>query len=170
MLCCWNAIAFSAEDAGFVRVTDAGTLDKAPICGSFVHPDFLEQNHTLVSTVVAVCRLATEWAYANPDEAARMYYDHCMEEGFLCTEDVAKRTVEWFAGPTVDEYIESFTTEGEYDEEAGRNLLLVEEDILEGYNFFLNEGNYTVEQRAAWLKDGKVDNSVALEVKELLGR
>ncbi|HIS67077.1 MAG TPA: ABC transporter substrate-binding protein [Candidatus Scatomorpha merdipullorum] len=170
VLCCWNAIAFSAEDAGYVRVTDAGTLGVAPICGSFVHPDFLEENHTLVSTMVAVCRLATEWTYENPDEAASIYYDHCMEEGFLCTEDVAKRTVEWYAGPTVDEFIERFTTEGEYNEEAGRNLLLVEEDILQGYNFFLNEGNYTVEQRAAWLKDGKVDNSVALEVKELLGR
>lgn len=170
VLCCWNAIAFSAEDAGYVRITDAGKLGVAPVCGAFVHPDFLEANHDLVSTVVAVNRLTTEWTYKNVDLAAQMYYDHCMEEGFLCTEDVAKRTVEWYAGPTVDEFIERFTTEGEYNEEAGRNLLLVEEDILQGYNFFLNEGNYTVEQRAAWLKDGKVDNSVALSVKEMLGR
>ena len=99
-----------------------------------------------------------------------MFYNHCEEEGFLVTEDVAKRSVEWLAAPTVDEYIERFTTEGEFNDEAGRNLLKVEEDILQGYNFFLSEGKYTVEQRAAWLSGGLVDNSVALEVKELLGR
>lgn len=170
VLCVWNAIAFAADDAGLFRVSESGQLGNSPICGSFVHPDFLEANHTLVSTVVAVERLAAEWLYANPDEAAEMFYNHCEEEGFLVTEDVARRSVEWLAAPTTDEFIERFTTEGEYNEEAGRNLLKVEEDILQGYNFFLSEGKYTEEQRAAWLNGGLVDNSVALEVKELLGR
>lgn len=98
-----------------------------------------------------------------------MFYDHCEEEGFLITEDVATRTVEWFAGPTLDEYLTSWTTEGDYNEEAGRNLLLVEEDVLDGYNFFLSEGKYTVEQRSAWLSDVKVDNTIALAVAEMVG-
>ena len=170
VLCCWNAIAFAADDAGYYRVTDCGQLGNSPICGTFVHPDYLDSNLDLVATVVAVSRLANEWAYANQEEATQLYYNHCEEEGFLCTEDVATRTLAWYAGPTVDEYIASFTTEGAYDEAAGRNLLPVEEDILEGYDFFVNEGKYTADQRAAWLADGRVNNSVALAVKEMLGR
>lgn len=169
VLAVWNAIAFAAEDAGFVRVTDSGTLGNSPVCGTFVHPEFEENNVELLAACVAVSRLANEWVYANPEEAAQMFYDHCEEEGFLVTEDVAARTVEWFAGPTLDEYLTSWTTEGEYNEEAGRNLLLVEEDVLAGYNFFLSEGKYTAEQRAAWLADMKVDNTIALAVAELVG-
>lgn len=170
VLCCWNAIAFAAEDAGYVRVTDCGQLGNSPICGTFVHPQFLDENADLVATAVAVSRLANEWAYANPEEATQMFYDHCEEEGFLITEDVAARSTEWWAGPTVDEYIASFTTEGEEDASAGRKLLKVEEDILEGYDFFMSEGKYTEEQRAAWLNDGKVNASVAARVAELLGK
>ena len=170
VLCCWNAIAFAAEDAGYVRVTDCGQLGNSPVCGTFVHPDFLEANMDLVATVIAASRMANEWAYANPEEAAEMYYNHCEEEGFLCTEDVAKRTVEWYAGPTVDEYIANFTQEGAYNEEAGRNLTKVEESVLDGYNFFVNEGKYTTDQRAAWLADGRVNSAVALRVAELLGK
>ena len=39
-----------------------------------------------------------------------------------------------------------------------------------GYDFFVSEGKYTAEQRDAWLNAHRVDNSVALAVKELLGR
>lgn len=99
-----------------------------------------------------------------------MFYNHCEEEGFLVTEDVASRIVEWFAGPTVDEYLDVFTTEGAFDEGAGRNLLKVEEQILNGYDFFVSEGKYTVEQRNQWLADNRVDASVAARVAELLGK
>lgn len=170
VLAVWNAIAFAAEDAGYVRVTDCGQLGNSPICGSFTHPDFLKDNLDLVATVVAVSRLANEWVYENPETAAEMFYNHCEEEGFLVTEDVASRIVEWFAGPTVDEYLDVFTTEGAFDEGAGRNLLKVEEQILNGYDFFVSEGKYTVEQRNQWLADNRVDASVAARVAELLGK
>lgn len=169
VLAVWNAIAFAAEDAGYIRVTDSGKLGNSPVCGTFVHPEFEKDNVQLLATCVAAGRLANEWLYEHPEEAAQMFYDHCEEEGFLVTEDVAKRTVEWFAGPTLSEYLERWTTEGEANEEAGRNLLLIEEDVLAGYNFFLSEGKYTVEQRAAWLADRKVDNTIALAIKEMVG-
>ena len=170
VLGCWNAIAFAAEDAGFVRVSDSGQLDIGMMCGSFVHPDFLAANPELVATCTAVFHLGAEWAEANVEEAAAMYYDHCEEEGFLCTEDVALRTMQWFRGPSVDEYIEKFTGEGAEDEGAGRNLLPIEEDILLGYDFFVSEGKYTLDQRNQWLQDQRVDNSVAHAVKEMLGK
>lgn len=163
VLGCWNAIALSAEDAGFVRVSDSGQLDIGMMCGSFVHPDFLAAKPDLVATASAVFHLAAEWAAANLDEAATMYYDHCEEEGFLCTEEVAAKTMNWYRGPSVDLFIEKFTTEAD-------GHLAIENDILLGYDFFVSEGKYTTEQRDAWLAGNRVDNSVALAVKELLGR
>ena len=163
VLGCWNAIALSAEDAGFVRVSDSGQLDIGMMCGSFVHPAFLAANPELVATASAVFHLAAEWSAEHLDEASTMYYDHCEEEGFLCTEEVAAKTMNWYRGPSVDQYIEKFTTE-----EDGH--LAIENDILLGYDFFVSEGKYTAEQRDAWLNAHRVDNSVALAVKELLGR
>lgn len=161
VLGCWNAIALSAEDAGFVRVSDSGQLNIGMMCGSFVHPDFLAKNSELVATTTAVFHLAAEWSAAHLDEAAKMYYEHCEEEGFLCTEEVAAKTMNWYRGPSVDQYIEKFTTE-----EDGH--LAIENDILLGYDFFVSEGKYTAEQRDTWLNAHRVDNSVALAVKELL--
>ena len=163
VLGCWNAIALSAEDAGFVRVSDSGQLDIGMMCGSFVHPDFLAKNPELVATATAVFHLAAEWAAENVEEAATMYYDHCEEEGFLCTEEVALKTMQWYRGPSVDQFLEKFTTE-----EDGH--LAIENDILLGYDFFVSEGKYTAEQRDAWLSAHRVDNSVALAVKDLLGK
>lgn len=48
-----------------------------------------------------------------------------------------------YRGPSVDQYIEKFTTE-----EDGH--LAIENDILLGYDFFVSEGKYTAEQRDAW--------------------
>lgn len=170
ILGCWNAIALSAEDAGFVRVSDSGQLDIGMMCGTFAHPSFLAANPDLVATAIAVFHLAAEWCSENLEEAATMYYDHCEEEGFLCSKEVAVKTIEWYRGPSVDEFLEKFTGEGAMDEIVGRKLLPIEEDILLGYDFFVSEGKYTVEQRNAWLNDGRVDNSVALAVAEMLGK
>ena len=170
VLGCWNAIALAAEDAGFVRVSDSGQLGIGMMCGSFAHPDYLAANPELVAACIAVFHQAAEWSAQNVEQAAEWYYDHCEEEGFLCTPEVALKTMQWYRGPSVDEYLEKFLGEGRDDEGAGRKLLPIEEDILLGYDFFVSEGKYTAEQRDTWLKDQRVDNSVALAVKELLGK
>lgn len=163
VLGCWNAIALSAEDAGFVRVSDSGQLNIGMMCGSFVHPQFLAEHADLVAVSTAVFHLAAEWCAEHQEEASTMYFDHCQEEGFLCTEEVAAKTIAWYRGPSVDQYLDKFTTE-----ENG-NLKIVN-DILLGYDFFVSEGKYTAEQRDTWLNGNRVDNSVALAVKDLLGR
>lgn len=175
VLACWNAIALSAEDYGYVRVSDSGQQGYPAPCGTFVHPDFLEENRELVVTAIAVFHLAVEWCYESEDnmaQAAAWYLEHCDEEGFLCTEDVAQRTMEWYAGPTVDEYIAIFSdTSTDY---AGlyttRDLLQAEQDILVGLDFFISEGKYTNEDRTRYLDDCRVDPSVAQGVAELLGK
>lgn len=175
VLGCWNAIALSAEDAGYVRVSDSGQLGIAMPCGTFASRQIMENNFDLVATAVAVFHLAVEWCYASDEnmaQAAEWYLDHCDEEGFLCNEDIAKRTMDWYRGPTVDEYIALFTETS--PDAAGlytsRDLLQAEKDILIGIDFFISEGKYTNEDRTRYLDDQRIDPSVALAVKEMLGK
>lgn len=171
---CWNAIAFSAEDAGYVRVGDAGTLDFTAPCGTFVQPDFLENNLDLVTTMCIVFHKAAEWCYESEEnmaQAAQWYLDNCDEEGFLCNEDIAQRTMEWWRSPTVDEWIELYTTSSPDDKGlyTSRDLLQAEKDILVSVDFFISEGKYTNEDRARYLDDARIDPTVALHAQEMLG-
>ena len=175
VLVCWNAIALSAEDAGYVRVTDSGQLGIPFPCCTFAQQSIMKDNFDLVATASAVFHLAIEWCYESDEnmaQAAAWYLEHCDEEGFLCNEDIAMRSMEWYRGSTVDEYIEIFTKTSPDD--AGlytsRDLLQMEKDILTGFDFFVSEGKYTPEDRTKFLDDQRVDNSVALAVKEMLGK
>ena len=175
VLGCWNAIALSAEDAGHVRISDSGKQGYPAPCGTFATKQIMEENFELVATAVAVFHLAVEWCYASEEnmaQAAQWYLDHCDEEGFLCNEDVAKRTMEWSAGPTVDEFINIFTETA--PDAAGlytsRELLKAERDILVGLDFFIAEGKYTNEDRTRYLDECRIDPSVAMAVKEMLGK
>lgn len=175
VLVCWNAIALSAEDAGHIRVTDSGQLGLPFPCCTFAQPSIMQDNPDLVATATAVFHLAVEWCYesdANMAQAAEWYLAHCDEEGFLCNEDVAARSMAWYRGPTVDEYIALFTETSPDD--AGiyttRDLLQIEKDVLSGYDFFINEGKYTAADRQAMLDNKLVDNSIALKVKEMLNK
>ncbi len=171
----WQAIALAAEDAGFVRISDAGKLGFKMPTGTFAQNELLENNMQLAATAAAVFHLTAEWVYAseeNAAQAAEWYYDHCEEEGFLCTEDVAKRSIEWYRCPTVDEYIELFTKTSPDD--AGlyteRDLLQAEKDILVGIDFFISEGKYTAQDRVDFLDNNRISNELALAVKDMLGR
>ncbi len=175
VLVCWNAIALAADDYGFFRVTDSGQLKLPFPCATFAQKKFLASNKDLVAVTEAVFHLAVEWVYASPknlEQSAQWYFEHCEEEGFLATESVAKRTMEWYRGNTVDEYIALFTKES--PDAAGlytkRNLLQIEKDIMSGYDFFVNEGKYTMADRTKILDERRVTNEVALAVKALLKR
>ncbi len=173
VLCCWNAIALAADAAGHYRVSDSGKMNLPFPCASFVQKDFLAKNPKLVATAAAVFHKAIEWLYesdANLKQGAEWYFEHCEEEGFLCTEDVAQKTMEWYRGNTVAEYIDIFTKTSADD--AGlytkRELLQIEKDFLSGFDFFISEGKYTAEQRNIILDENRITNEVALAVKELV--
>ena len=175
VLGCWNAIALSAEDAGHVRISDSGQQGYPAPCGTFATKQIMEENFELVATAIAVFHLAVEWCYESEEnmaQAAQWYLDHCDEEGFLCTEEIATRTMDWYRGPTVDEFLNIFTetapdAAGLY---TGRDLLKAERDILVGLDFFIAEGKYTNEDRTRYLDECRVDPSVAMAVKEMLGK
>ncbi|MBO4717235.1 MAG: ABC transporter substrate-binding protein [Spirochaetales bacterium] len=173
VLVCWNAIALAADAAGHFRVTDSGQLKLPFPCASFVQKDFLAKNKELVATFTAVFHKAVEWLYAskeNLNQGAEWYFEHCEEEGFLCTREVAQKTMEWYRGNTVAEYIDIFTKKS--PDAAGlytsRDLLQIEKDVMSGFDFFISEGKYTAEQRKTILDEKRITDEVALAVKDLV--
>lgn len=175
VLCCWNAIALAADAAGHYRVSDSGKMKLPFPCASFVNKNFLAKNPELVATATAVFHKAVEWVNASPanlTQAAQWYYDHCESEGFLCTREVAQKTMEWYRGYSVDQFIDVFTKESK--DAAGlytkRNLLQIEKDVLSGFDFFVSEGKYTAADRNMILDQKRITNEVALKVKSMLGK
>ncbi len=175
VLGCWNAIALSAEDAGYVRVSDSGQLNIGMPCGTFATKEMMEEHFDLVVTACIVFHKAAEWCYESDEnmaQAAQWYLDHCDEEGFLCDEGIAQRTMEWYRGPSVDEWIALYmdTSPDDAGLYTSRDLLQAEKDILVGLDFFISEGKYTNEDRTRYLDEQRIDPSVALAAKELLGK
>ncbi len=169
-LAVWNAIAFKAEDEGFVRIGDSGSLGfKAP-CGTVVSPETLEEKRALIETAVAVFHFTVDWVKENREQAAEWYLEDCLNEGMNIDESIATRAIDWYRGPTMEEYFELYTKTSPDD--AGlytkRELLQAEKDILVGLDFFISQGNYTNEQRAQFLDEKLIDPSVAMGVKEML--
>jgi ABC-type nitrate/sulfonate/bicarbonate transport system substrate-binding protein len=172
-LAVWNAIAFAAEDEGFVRIGDSGTLGFPAPCGTVVSDKTLQEKRKLIETAIAVFHFTSEWineSDENKKQAADWYLEDCKNEGVKADESIAKRVIDWYRGPTMAEYIDLYTTKSPDD--AGlyktRDLFQAEKDILVGLDFFISQGNYKPEARTKFLDDGLIDPSVALGVKEML--
>lgn len=169
----WNAVAFNAEDVGFVRVGDAGTLGfKAP-CGTVVTDQTLGQKKELIETAVALFHLTTQWineSDANKEQAAQWYLDDCTNEGIKVTDSIAKRVIDWYRGPSMADYINLFTSKSADDAKlyTKRDLLQAEKDILIGFDFFISQGKYTSDDRNSFLEKNQVDSTVAEGVKAML--
>lgn len=169
----WNAIAFNAEDAGYVRIGDAGTLGfKAP-CGTVATPQTIEANRKLIETVVAVFHFTSEWLHksdANMKKADAWYLEDCNNEGVKVNASTAKRVMDKYKGPSMAQYINLFTAKSPDDAKlyTKRNLLQAEKDILVGFDFFVSQGNYSVADRTNILDKQLIDPSIALGVKTML--
>ncbi|MDF2524341.1 MAG: hypothetical protein K0R31_1982 [Clostridiales bacterium] len=169
----WNAIAFDAEDAGYVRIGDAGTLGfKAP-CGTVAKAQTLEEKRKLIETAVAVFHFTAEWINKSEDnkkQAAAWYLEDCKKEGLRSNESIAKRVIDWYRGPKMAKYIELYTAKSPDDAKlySKRDLLQAEKDILVGLDFFISQGNYKAEDRIKFLDNNLIDPSVALGVKKML--
>ena len=169
----WNAIAFGAEDAGYVRIGDAGSLGfKAP-CGTVAKAQTLKDKKQLIETAVAVFHYTAEWINKSDDnkkQAVAWYLEDCLNEGLKVNESIAKRVIDWYRGPSISEYFELYTAKSPDD--AGlytkRDLLQAEKDIMVGLDFFISQGNYKAEERTKFLDENLIDPSVALGVKAML--
>jgi sulfonate transport system substrate-binding protein len=172
-LAVWNAIAFGAEDSGFVRIGDAGSLGfKAP-CGTVVRPETLTEKKELIETAVAIFHFTAEWinkSEENKKQAAAWYLEDCKNEGVKVDESIATRVIDWYRGPSMAKYFEVFSTKSPDDAKlyTKRDLIQAEKDILIGLDFFISQGNYKAEERTKFLDDGLIDPSVSIGVKEML--
>lgn len=169
----WNAVAFSAEDAGLVRVTDSGQDNVTCPCAMLATEDALNNKAELVQKAYAVFFKTVEWMYSsqdNFDKCVQYYLESCEDEGIKCDESVAQRVMEYYAPPkTLEASIELF--EDMSPDDAGlyteRDLSQAEKDILVGMDFFISQGKYTNDQRSLILDDGLIDGSVAKAVQEM---
>lgn len=172
-LAVWNAIAFRAEDEGFVRITDAGQLGFVAPCATLATEDSLKNKRELLATAYAVFYLTWEWCNEsdeNMEKAVEYYLESCLDEGIAVDESIAKRVMEWYRAPYLKESIDLMTKTSADD--AGlytsRELLQAEKDILVGFDFFISQGKYTAEDRQNVLDKKLIDPSIALEVKTML--
>ncbi len=169
----WNVIAFEAEDNGYVRIGDSGSLNVKAACGTVASDKAISEMRELIETAVAVFHFTTEWLYEsdeNMEKAVQWFLEDCENEGLLVNESIAERVMDWYRGPTMAEYIDLYTNKSADD--AGkytkRDLLQAEKDILVLIDFFITQGNYSDEDREKFLDDGLIDPTIALGVKDML--
>lgn len=172
-LAVWNAVAFNAEDKGYVRLGDAGTLGFVAPCATLATEKALAEKRELVKTAYAVFYYTVEWMKknnANIERSIQYYYQNTNDEGITCSRSVAERVIKWYAGPTMAESIKLMTSTSKDD--AGlytkRPLLQAEKDIMVGMDFFISQKKYTNADRDKILDKRLVDPSIATEVKAML--
>lgn len=164
----WNAIATSAEDAGFVRVDDAGTLDITVFNGFMTTPDALESRRELVKKAWEVYYLTWQWcneSEENMTEATALYLETCENEGIACDEHIAEVVMGYYACPTVTEVSKLMSDVSPDD--AGlytsRDLLQAEKDLLVTMDFLISVGKYSNDDRNKILDNKMMDGSIAEE-------
>lgn len=174
-LAVWNAVAFNAEDKGYVRLDDAGTLGFTAPCATLATQEALKNKRELVKMSYAVFYYTVEWMNknaANMNKSVAHYLMNTNDEGIACTPSVAERVMKWYAGPTMAESIALMTAASADD--AGlyrtRKLLQAEKDIMVGMDFFISQKKYTQADRNKILDNKLVDPSIATEVKAMLDR
>lgn len=170
-LAVWNAIAFAAEDSGFVRIEDSETLGVTNLISMMATDEALEEKRDLVTTAWMMYYLAWEWANESPEnmEAAYNYYLESSEnEGILISEDVAVKSMDYFAAPTPSEAVSTMINTIEDEEYTEREILESERDLLITMDFFISQGRYETSQRNKVLDEELVDSSIAIEAAEVL--
>lgn len=164
----WNAIATSAEDAGFVRVDDAGSLGITVFNGFMATPEALSERRDLVKTAWEVYYLTWQWCNAseeNMDEAVAYYLESCENEGIACDEHIAEVVMSYCAVPTLSEAA-ALMTDASPDDQGlytSRDLLQAEKDLLVTMDFLISIGKYTNDDRNTILDNQMVDGSIAAE-------
>lgn len=162
----WNAIACSAEDAGFVRVDDAGTLGIKVFNGFCATPDALKNRADLVKMAYEVYYMTVNWLHAsdaNMKEGTALYLESCENEGIACDESVAKRVMGYFACPLPAEAVQLMEKTSADDAKlyTKRELLQAEKDLLITMDFLKSVGKYTDDDRNKILDKNMMDNTIA---------
>lgn len=169
----WNAIAYEAEDNGFVRIADSGSLEIPAPCATYATDDALKNKRDLIVTSYVVFYKTWEWCKSsdeNYQKATDYFLQNCEDEGISSSESVAERIMEVVQIPTLDENAAMFLDE--VDDYSGtytkRKLSTAENNFLYLLDFFIGEEKYTQQDREKILDDKMVDPEIAMEAQELM--
>lgn len=162
-VCAWNAIAYNADDEGYVRVTDMGQMGLNNVCGLCATKDAIENKTELVRTAWMVYYMTWEWCKAsdeNMQKAIDLYVESCEDEGVISNESICERVLQVFNCPSVKESYLLMTTM-ETDRSGSGDILQANNLLFETLDFFIGLGSYTQEDRQNILDKGLVDSSIA---------
>ncbi len=170
-VCAWNAVAYTADDDGLVRVTDMGDMKLNNIAGLCATKDALDNKSQLIETAWMVYYLTWEWcnqSEENMAKAVELYVESCEDEGVVSSESICQRALEEFNCPTVKESYEQMTAKEPDRSGKGAEVLKSTNMLLETLDFFITLGSYTEQDRQTILDKGLVDSSVAEKCAEIL--
>ena len=169
----WNAVAWSAEDAGLVEVGNSKTLNFDSPCATLATTKALKEKPELITDAYVVFYKTIEWmnsSQANFDKCVQYYLEDCQDQGIKCDQSVAERVMKTYAPPkTLKDSIDLFvkTSKDSKGQYTKRDLLQAENDVLVGLDFFISQGTYTLDQRNKILDDHLVDPTIALAAQKL---
>ncbi len=170
VLCVWNAIAYNAEDSGFVRVSDAAQMGLNVTSTMCATPDALANKQELVDKAWMVYYLT--WAWCNESEenmakAVELYVESCEDEGVVADESICERALKIFLCPTPAEAV-ALMTDKVQDRNGEGEVSPATNDLFETLDFFISVGSYSAEDRANILEKGLVSGEVAERCAETL--
>ncbi|MFB0919596.1 MAG: ABC transporter substrate-binding protein, partial [Oscillospiraceae bacterium] len=169
-VCAWNAVAYGADDAGLVRVTDMGKMGLNNVCGLCATQDALQNKADLVKLAWMVYYMTWDWCQKSDDNMAKaveLYVQSCEDEGVAANESICKRALENFNCPSVKDAFALMTTK-EADRSGSGEVLQATNDLFETLDFFIDLGSYSAEDRQTILDKSLVDSGIADSCKDTL--
>lgn len=166
----WSTLALAAEREGYKKVGGLDANGDIIVCNVCATSDAIENKTDLIVKAYELYYQSAKWCLENPEEAAEYYMEVCTDEGVLCTAEDAAYAVSILFVPTLEESIAMFENEMEdpRDLYTARKLNQVEVDLFETFDFFVDQGKYTNENRNFLLDNRMIDDTIAKLVKEEL--
>lgn len=143
----WSTFTYDAEQAGFKMASSAKAVGLNLPSPIIVTSDILEENPEAVQRYVNTTVSTLQWINdeSNRDELIDIYYNMCIDEGVVITEDACRWSMDIHHVPTI-EHLEELL---EVNPETGLNGY--QETVEDVLDFLIRAGVYQEEQKAAVL-------------------
>lgn len=171
VLCVWNAIAYNAEDSGFIRVSDAGQMGLNVTSTMCATPNALANKAELIEKAWMIYFLTWDWckqSEENFETAVQLYVESCEDEGVVADESICERALSIFECPTPAEAVRLMTDSVADRNGTGGEVSPATNDLFETLDFFIGVGSYTEADRTSILEKNLVSGAVAANCAEIL--
>lgn len=127
----WSTFTQQAQEEGWVEVSSAEKAGLLVPSAILANETVINNDPETVQKLMNVIFRGIMWVNDNKEEAAKLYYDVCMEEGVNATEEFCKITMDEHSAPTLEE-MEEMLENGGFE----KNL----ENVM---SFYMEQGTYT---------------------------